>query len=155
MIYSACWQAAQWRQQPHLCGLLNVDFRSHHRSFHDSVTLLCLSSLQVAAPAACQVDLLTQRSCSSRSPWPLYLFNIERCAKLASPAPSLPVAPDPDPDPDPEPDQLHTHEEQYVSEGDFGQLDTDPALPDYRDAETITGVCVCVLWNGCYGWIQH
>uniref|UniRef100_A0A4W6FQ40 Trafficking kinesin protein 1 n=1 Tax=Lates calcarifer TaxID=8187 RepID=A0A4W6FQ40_LATCA len=62
-------------------------------------------------------------------------------AKLASPAPSLPPAPDLDPDPDPDPEQLHNNEEQYVSEGEPSQLDTHPAPPDCRDAETITDVC--------------
>ncbi|KAK2830140.1 hypothetical protein Q5P01_018071 [Channa striata] len=51
------------------------------------------------------------------------------------------VLSDPDPDPDPEPDQQLTNEEQYVSEGESSQLDTHPAPPECRDAETITDVC--------------
>ncbi|XP_041811924.1 trafficking kinesin-binding protein 1-like [Chelmon rostratus] len=74
-----------------------------------------------------QVDLLTSWSSSSRSPWPLFL--------------STNLDLDPDPDPDPEPDRRHTNEEQYVSEGESGQLDTHVAPPNCRDAETITDVC--------------
>lgn len=103
-----------------------------------------LSRLLYLLSPVCQLDLITQRSSSSRSPWPLFLSTSERWAKLASPAPSLAPAPDLDPDPDPEPDRRHTNEEQYVSEGESTQLDTCPAPPDCRDAETITGTCVCV-----------
>uniref|UniRef100_A0A7N6AYS2 Trafficking protein, kinesin binding 1a n=1 Tax=Anabas testudineus TaxID=64144 RepID=A0A7N6AYS2_ANATE len=40
------------------------------------------------------------------------------------------------------PDQRRrTNEEQYVSEGESSQLDTHPAPPECRDAETITDVC--------------
>lgn len=74
---------------------------------------------------------------SSGRQWPLHLSDSERRAKLASPAPSLPAAPDPDPDPDSE--RGGVHEEQYVSEGETSQLDSDQPPPDCRDAETITG----------------
>ncbi|KAK5855362.1 hypothetical protein PBY51_005465 [Eleginops maclovinus] len=46
-----------------------------------------------------------------------------------------------DPDPDPDPDGLHPNEEQYVSEAEASVVDTDPAQPYCRDAETITDVC--------------
>lgn len=106
-----------------------------------------LSRLLYLLSPVCQLDLITQWSSSSRSPWPLFLSTSERWAKLASPAPSLAPAPDLDPDPDPEPDRRHTNEEQYVSEGESTQLDTCPAPPDCRDAETITGTCVCTTWG--------
>ncbi|KAK7898615.1 hypothetical protein WMY93_019468 [Mugilogobius chulae] len=62
---------------------------------------------------------------------------ISRLAVLSSGAP---IAAPPDPDPVSE-GQWLTQEEQYVSEGEPCQEDTQPAVPDCRDAGTITDVC--------------
>lgn len=51
------------------------------------------------------------------------------------------MPPAPEPHPDSEAGQWHTEEEQYVSEGEPSQVDTQPVQPVCRDAETITDVC--------------
>ena len=66
----------------------------------------------------------------------------KRLGKLAAPDSSLPLAPDPEAAP--ELGLFTSQEQQYVSEGEPSQPNTHPAPPHCRDAETITGVCVCI-----------
>lgn len=143
-FYAACWQEALCRVSSSTCGKESVGKERHTDwsglwiTAAEKVKVFpspLFWPLQVSVSAVYRLSRVTVTTVGAPAHWPPSLSASERWAKLASPAPSLSK----DPESEPEPDRRHTHEEQYVSEGEYNQPETRSAPPDCRDAETITG----------------